>query len=214
MAVAGAAGTAALALQCDAAAARPLLPAHRTPRAPRPVPQIIPKGDRVLVKVGEQEEKTRGGILLPASAQKRPTSGERGGCGLGRGPSASTPHQTSQLPLPARTTPKKHIQNPPLRGGGGGAQATSCRWATGGLRTAACGLSPSRRARRCAPPAAPRRRRAPALVRLCLVEQPAACCASCLAAGSPCRNARPRPPSPPPPPGPTRRPTTSRRCSP
>lgn len=37
--------------------------------------QIIPKGDRVLVKVAAQEEKTRGGILLPVSAQKRPTSG-------------------------------------------------------------------------------------------------------------------------------------------
>jgi chaperonin GroES len=36
---------------------------------------IEPKGDRVLVKVAEQEEKTRGGILLPSSAQKRPTSG-------------------------------------------------------------------------------------------------------------------------------------------
>lgn len=39
------------------------------------LPQVEPKGDRVLVKVGEQEEKTRGGILLPVSAQKRPTSG-------------------------------------------------------------------------------------------------------------------------------------------
>ena len=38
-------------------------------------PQIAPKGDRVLVKVAEQEVKTRGGILLPTSAQKRPTSG-------------------------------------------------------------------------------------------------------------------------------------------
>lgn len=38
--------------------------------------QIEPKGDRVLVKVADQEEKTRGGILLPVSAQKRPTSGE------------------------------------------------------------------------------------------------------------------------------------------
>eukprot|EP00775_Hariotina_reticulata_P003861 gene3861-4118_t len=37
--------------------------------------KIEPKGDRVLVKVADQEEKTRGGILLPASAQKRPTSG-------------------------------------------------------------------------------------------------------------------------------------------
>lgn len=38
--------------------------------------KISPKGDRVLVKVAEQESKTRGGILLPAAAQKRPTSGD------------------------------------------------------------------------------------------------------------------------------------------
>jgi chaperonin GroES len=36
---------------------------------------VVPKGDRVLVKVAQQEEKTKGGILLPISAQKRPTSG-------------------------------------------------------------------------------------------------------------------------------------------
>jgi co-chaperonin GroES (HSP10) len=46
--------------------------------------QVVPKGDRVLVKVAEQEEKTRGGILLPVSAQKRPTSGEHEGGGWGR----------------------------------------------------------------------------------------------------------------------------------
>ena len=37
--------------------------------------QIDPRGDRVLVKVGEEETKTRGGILLPTSAIKKPTSG-------------------------------------------------------------------------------------------------------------------------------------------
>lgn len=37
--------------------------------------QIEPKGDRVLVRVAEQEQKTKGGILLPIAAQKRPTSG-------------------------------------------------------------------------------------------------------------------------------------------
>ncbi|KIZ01928.1 chaperonin [Monoraphidium neglectum] len=46
--------------------------------------QIIPKGERVLVKVGQQEEKTRGGILLPISAQKRPTSGDIVSLGDGR----------------------------------------------------------------------------------------------------------------------------------
>ena len=36
----------------------------------------MPKGDLVLAKVAEAEEKTTGGILLPGSAQTRPTSGE------------------------------------------------------------------------------------------------------------------------------------------
>ena len=39
------------------------------------VAQVTPKGDRVLVKVAKVEEKTVGGIVLPVSAQKRPTSG-------------------------------------------------------------------------------------------------------------------------------------------
>jgi len=38
----------------------------------------------VLVKVAQQEEKTRGGILIPVSAQKRPTSGEVVSLGDGR----------------------------------------------------------------------------------------------------------------------------------
>ncbi|GBF92721.1 hypothetical protein Rsub_05090 [Raphidocelis subcapitata] len=46
--------------------------------------KIVPKGDRVLVKVAAQEEKTRGGILLPVSAQKRPTSGDVVSLGDGR----------------------------------------------------------------------------------------------------------------------------------
>lgn len=46
--------------------------------------QVAPKGDRVLVKVAEQETKTRGGILLPAAAQKRPTSGDVVSLGDGR----------------------------------------------------------------------------------------------------------------------------------
>lgn len=29
-----------------------------------------------MVRVAEQEQKTKGGILLPVSAQKRPTSGQ------------------------------------------------------------------------------------------------------------------------------------------
>lgn len=42
--------------------------------------QVEPKGDRVLVKIAEQEQKTRGGILLPISAQSRPTSGAWPSC--------------------------------------------------------------------------------------------------------------------------------------
>eukprot|EP00882_Tetradesmus_deserticola_P007110 GHRQ01007485.1.p1 GENE.GHRQ01007485.1~~GHRQ01007485.1.p1 ORF type:complete len:243 (+),score=99.20 GHRQ01007485.1:173-901(+) len=43
---------------------------------PKGFNKVEPKGDRVLVKVAEQEQKTRGGILLPVSAQSRPTSGD------------------------------------------------------------------------------------------------------------------------------------------
>jgi chaperonin GroES len=38
--------------------------------------QVVPKGDLVLARVAEMEEQTTGGILLPTSAQKRPTSGD------------------------------------------------------------------------------------------------------------------------------------------
>ncbi len=37
---------------------------------------VAPVGDRVLVKVDVSEEKSTGGILLPSSAQKKPTQGE------------------------------------------------------------------------------------------------------------------------------------------
>lgn len=37
--------------------------------------QVIPKGQLVLSKVAETEAKTLGGILLPSSAQRAPTSG-------------------------------------------------------------------------------------------------------------------------------------------
>lgn len=43
---------------------------------PKGFSKITPKGDKILVKVAEQEVKTRGGILLPTQAQKRPTSGD------------------------------------------------------------------------------------------------------------------------------------------
>ena len=37
---------------------------------------VAPVGDRVLVKVDVSEAKSTGGILLPTSAQKKPTQGE------------------------------------------------------------------------------------------------------------------------------------------
>lgn len=51
---------------------------------PAGLSKIEPKGDRVLVRVAEQEEKTKGGILLPISAIKRPTSGDVESLGDGR----------------------------------------------------------------------------------------------------------------------------------
>ncbi len=39
------------------------------------VKTVTPVGDRVFVKAEEAEAKTVGGILLPSSAQKRPTQG-------------------------------------------------------------------------------------------------------------------------------------------
>ncbi|CAG9465660.1 unnamed protein product [Pedinophyceae sp. YPF-701] len=47
---------------------------------------VRPKGDLVLVKIGEVEEKTKGGILLPASVQSRPTSGDVVALGDGNTP--------------------------------------------------------------------------------------------------------------------------------
>lgn len=47
------------------------------PAAPLPqVQKVTPVGERVLVKVLEPEAKSAGGILLPTSAQKKPTQGE------------------------------------------------------------------------------------------------------------------------------------------
>ncbi|PSC70946.1 20 kDa chloroplastic [Micractinium conductrix] len=59
------------------------LPARRAQRLvvraatalPAEVKTVSPVGDRVLVKAEEAEAKTVGGILLPSSAQKRPTQG-------------------------------------------------------------------------------------------------------------------------------------------
>lgn len=53
--------------------------------------QVMPKGDLVLVKVAEVEDKTTGGILLPSAAQKRPTSGDV--IALGDGKVANKTHE-------------------------------------------------------------------------------------------------------------------------
>jgi chaperonin GroES len=45
---------------------------------------LKPLGDRVLVKVLEQEDKTAGGILLPDTAREKPQLGEVTAVGPGR----------------------------------------------------------------------------------------------------------------------------------
>ncbi|BAC88969.1 co-chaperone GroES [Gloeobacter violaceus] len=45
---------------------------------------LRPLGDRVLVKVVEQEERTAGGIFLPDTAKEKPQTGEVVAVGPGR----------------------------------------------------------------------------------------------------------------------------------
>lgn len=45
---------------------------------------LKPLGDRVLIKVGESEEKTAGGILLPDTAKEKPQVGEITAVGPGK----------------------------------------------------------------------------------------------------------------------------------
>jgi len=45
---------------------------------------VSPVGDRVYVKVDVSEEKTSSGLLLPVSAQKKPTQGEIVGAGTAK----------------------------------------------------------------------------------------------------------------------------------
>ena len=45
---------------------------------------LKPLGDRVVVKVVEAEEKTKGGIILPDTAKDRPQEGEVVAVGSGR----------------------------------------------------------------------------------------------------------------------------------
>ena len=46
--------------------------------------QVAPKGDMVFVKCAPEEMKTLGGILLPSTATRRPTSGTVVDLGDGR----------------------------------------------------------------------------------------------------------------------------------
>ncbi|KAK9805866.1 hypothetical protein WJX73_010329 [Symbiochloris irregularis] len=55
-----------------------------TVKIPSPYSKVAPKGDLVLAKVAEEENKTLGGILLPTTAHRRPTSGDVVSVGDGR----------------------------------------------------------------------------------------------------------------------------------
>lgn len=46
--------------------------------------EVRPLGDRILVEVLEAEEKTRGGIVLPQSAQEKPQQGKVVAVGSGK----------------------------------------------------------------------------------------------------------------------------------
>ncbi len=46
--------------------------------------QVRPLHDRVLVKRLNEEEKTKGGIIIPDSAKEKPAQGEIIACGQGR----------------------------------------------------------------------------------------------------------------------------------
>lgn len=45
---------------------------------------ITPLGDRILVRPMESEEKTKGGVILPDTAQEKPQQGEVVAVGTGR----------------------------------------------------------------------------------------------------------------------------------
>ncbi len=46
--------------------------------------QLKPLGDRIVLKIVAQEEKTRGGILLPDTAKEKPQKGEVLAVGTGK----------------------------------------------------------------------------------------------------------------------------------
>jgi co-chaperonin GroES (HSP10) len=69
--------------------------------------QVRPRGQNVYVKVQDAEEKTLGGILLPESAQQRPTSGQVisvGDGALGNGKQMDFTVKPGDEVRPVRTT--------------------------------------------------------------------------------------------------------------
>jgi chaperonin GroES len=48
------------------------------------MPNLKPLGDKIVVQLTEQEEKTASGIFLPDSAKKKPTEGKVIAVGTGR----------------------------------------------------------------------------------------------------------------------------------
>ena len=69
-------------------------PRAETPLLPQPPPPqfktVNPVGDRVFIKVDTSDEVTIGGIVLPASAQKKPTQGKVVSAPKGKGVAVRT----------------------------------------------------------------------------------------------------------------------------
>lgn len=63
--------------------------------------KLKPLGDRIVVKVLSQEEKTRGGILIPETAKEKPQEGEVLAVGSGK-----VLENGQKLPLEVKTGDK------------------------------------------------------------------------------------------------------------
>lgn len=61
---------------CAERVARSTLVVRAATAVPAKYKKVAPVGDRVFVKIDKEEDKTTSGILLPSSAQKKPTQGE------------------------------------------------------------------------------------------------------------------------------------------
>ena len=55
-----------------------------TTRRQMEIMRLKPLGDRIVVKVLEREEKTKGGLFLPDTAKEKPTEGEVIAVGTGK----------------------------------------------------------------------------------------------------------------------------------